>query len=114
MFNLYFLAQYSGLHPLFPKDLEMFLDFTGVDSDTVLPLCSLHLDAVGLSDQLVDVGRLAAQPRWVVLQDHALPGAAVQAVGPLPLRHTCTRPLVNPTTYCNLLSGCSVCRTARA
>lgn len=50
-------------------------------SDTGPRLHSHHLDAVGVSDQLVDVERLAAQPRWVVLQDDAFAGAAVQAVG---------------------------------
>lgn len=43
-----------------------------------------HLDVVGVSDQLVDVGRLSAQLSRIVLQDDALAGAAVQAVGRLP------------------------------
>lgn len=70
---------------------------------TLWPLFPLYLDAVGVSDHLVDVRCLVAQPRRVVLQDHALAGAAVQAVGPLSLCHTCTRPLVGPTTYCDFV-----------
>lgn len=76
-------------------------------------LRSYHLDAVGVSDQLVDVERLAAQPRRVVLQDDAFAGAAVQAVGRLSF--CCTygreggkkkkRQLVSPKTYFNLSSG---------
>lgn len=42
-----------------------------------------HLDVVGVSDQLVNVGRLSAQLRHIVLQDDAFTGAAVQAVGQL-------------------------------
>ena len=48
-----------------------------------LPHGPSHLDLVGVSDQLVDVGRLPAQPGRVVLQDHTFSGAAVQAVGRL-------------------------------
>lgn len=47
-----------------------------------------HLDAVGVSDELVDVRGLAAQLRRVVLQDDALAGAAVKAVGRLSSRCT--------------------------
>lgn len=39
-----------------------------------------HLDVVGVPDQPVDVGRLPAQFRRIVLQDDAFAGAAVQAV----------------------------------
>lgn len=42
-----------------------------------------HLDVVGVSDQLVDVGRLSTQLGRIVLQDDAFAGAAVQAVGRL-------------------------------
>lgn len=47
-----------------------------------------HLDVVGVFDQLVDVRRLSAQLRRLVLQDDALAGAAVQAVGRLSSRCT--------------------------
>lgn len=60
-------------------------------SDAGPRLHSYHLDAVGVSDQLVDVKRLAAQPRRVVLQDDAFAGAAVQAVGRLSFCCTCRR-----------------------
>lgn len=40
-----------------------------------------HLDVVGVSDQLIDVGGLGAQLGRVVLQDDAFAGAAVQTAG---------------------------------
>lgn len=78
-------------------------------SDTGPRLHSYHLDAVGVSDQLVDVERLAAQLRRVVLQDDAFAGAAVQAVGRLSFCCTYKKgekkgnSLV-PKTYFNLFS----------
>lgn len=47
-----------------------------------------HLDVVGVSDQLVDVRRLRAQPGRVVLQDDAFASTAVQAVGRPPVSST--------------------------
>lgn len=57
------------------------------DQEPLGRLCTLttsrapHLDVVGVSDQLVHVGRLPAQLGHVVLQDDAFAGAAVQAAG---------------------------------
>lgn len=42
-----------------------------------------HLDVVGGSDQLIDVGSLRTQLGRVVLQDDAFAGAAVQTAGGL-------------------------------
>lgn len=53
----------------------------GTDCMWTTTSSSSHLDVVGVSDQLVDVRRLPAQLRHVVLQDDAFASAAVQAVG---------------------------------
>lgn len=57
-----------------------------------------HLDVVGVSDQLVDVRRLPAQLRRVVLQDDAFAGAAVQAVGRFSSRRAWTSHVHKKTT----------------
>lgn len=67
---------------------------------------SSHLDVVGVSDQLVDVGRLPTQLGRVVLQDDALAGAAVQAVGRLVCTWGFTRHKVKVTIipYVHIIS----------
>lgn len=62
------------------SSLRFFTDTLSSCQNVTGHLDRSHLDVVGVSDQHVDVTRLPAQFRWVVLQDDAFAGAAVEAV----------------------------------